>query len=52
MYSNGNIYIGGWKNDLKEGYGELLTVESGERYKGNFKQNTKDGKGTIYYPNH
>ena len=45
-YSNGNIYIGEWKNDRREGIGSFYFCKGGF-YKGEFKNNIIDGFGEL-----
>lgn len=41
-YSNGNIYVGSWENDLKHGQGKM-TYASGEIYEGEWSEGGLDG---------
>lgn len=43
-------YDGQWENDVKNGAGEM-TLFSGMKYKGNYENNKKHGKGWLYYSN-
>ena len=45
-YSNGNIYIGNWKNDRREGYGTFYFCKGGT-YRGEFKNDIIDGFGRL-----
>ena len=49
-YINGDKYIGGIKNNLREGYGILYFV-NGNKYEGEFKNDKKEGYGIYYYNN-
>ena len=49
-FSNGNIYVGDWKNHYREGKGKL-TYANGDVYKGEFKQSKFNGKGTMTFRN-
>ena len=46
----GKIYIGEWKNDLRNGKG-VETWKDGERFVGNFKNDKREGYGIYYYSN-
>ena len=46
----GKIYIGEWKNDLRNGKG-VETWNDGERFVGNFKNDKREGYGIYYYSN-
>jgi len=43
-YSNGDTYTGGWRNNKREGTGEL-TCTNGELYVGEWKNDKRHGKG-------
>ena len=45
IYSNGESYIGQWKNGQVEGYGEYFN-EDGSEYKGQWVGDVQHGKGT------
>ena len=45
VYSNGDIYEGGWVLDKKEGYGKLSIIINGIEYVGNFKSDQFHGEG-------
>ncbi len=47
-YTNGNVYTGSWKNNLREGTGQL-EMPTGDKYTGEFKANKFWGKGTYTY---
>ena len=51
IYKDDSIYIGQWKNDMRDGEGELY-YSSGEKYCGNFKEDKKNGKGFFYSKNY
>jgi hypothetical protein len=42
LYKNGDIYIGNWSQDLKEGKGMIMYVDS-QNYEGTWKNDLKDG---------
>jgi len=51
-YANGDEYEGNWKNDLREGIGNLLynslgtlIKENGDKYEGEWKEDQMTGKG-------
>lgn len=44
------MYIGNWKNELKEGYGEEF-YENGLNFKGYYSNDKKNGKGKLMWPN-
>ena len=43
-YANGDTYTGGWRNNKREGSGELICA-NGELYIGEWKNDKKHGKG-------
>jgi len=45
-FSNGSIYIGQWKNGLKEGYG-VLAWPDGSRFEGSFINDKANGYGKL-----
>ena len=45
-YTKEKIYVGEWKNNLKEGFGELLSKE--KKYIGFFRKDKKEGFGILY----
>tara|TARA_B100001093_G_scaffold370448_1_gene355423 strand:+ start:239 stop:1579 length:1341 start_codon:yes stop_codon:yes gene_type:complete len=59
IYDNGNSYNGEWLNDKLDGFGILQEYTSinnrfyskPNRYEGNFKLNSKNGKGKMKYEN-
>ena len=48
-YLNGNFYMGEWKNDFFDGFGEY-TWSDGRIFKGYFKQDKMHGKGEVHWP--
>lgn len=48
-YSAGLCYRGEWKDDLREGIGELV-CKDGEAYEGSWKNDTMHGRGAIRLP--
>lgn len=48
IYTNGDTYLGYWKDDKHEGTG-TYTYFNGDKYVGNFNNNLKNGNGTFYY---
>ena len=48
-FTNGNKYIGKWKNHYREGQGKLIFA-SGEIYTGHFRKSKFNGKGTMTFP--
>ena len=50
-YQNQFIYIGEWKNDMREGKGVYYNPFTKEKYEGEFKNGKANGKGTLYYDN-
>ena len=48
IYENGNIYIGTFNNDLKEGKG-IMYYNDDDRYEGDFKNYKREGKGIYYF---
>jgi hypothetical protein len=52
-YSNGDVYSGQFKNNLKSGFGKMLLTNELEEpieYKGNWKKGLMHGKGRIEGP--
>lgn len=47
-YSNGNIYNGNWKDDLKNGLGKM-NYPNGACYEGEWMKGKKHGEGTYFY---
>ena len=45
IYPNGRKYIGTFKDDKKEGYGELMATEGYIYFAGNFQNDTATGEG-------
>lgn len=50
VWSNGQKYVGGWRNDQLDGQGEWATSE-GDRYTGSFHEGKRAGKGRMVYAN-
>jgi hypothetical protein len=48
-YLNGNFYMGEWKNDFFDGFGEY-TWSDGRIFKGCFKKDKMHGKGEVNWP--
>ena len=48
IYGDGSVYQGRFINNLPEGLGYLEYVNK-DKYKGQFKQGRKDGKGTYCF---
>jgi len=44
------MYVGEWKNNLKEGEGTYF-YNDGTIYEGSWKKDMKSGKGTLHYEN-
>ena len=42
-------YIGNYKNDKKEGYGEFIW-NNGKKYRGNWKNGNQNGEGEFFFP--
>ena len=50
-HKNGNVkYKGDFVNDEKDGIGHFI-YEDGEYYIGQWSNNLRNGKGTLYYSN-
>ena len=49
-FNNGDRYIGGIKNNLKEGYG-LLYFANGDKYEGEFKNDLMERYGRLFLNN-
>jgi hypothetical protein len=48
-YSNGNLFMGEWKDDCFDGFGEYIWSD-GRKFKGSFKNDKMDGKGEVVWP--
>lgn len=44
---NGDKYVGDWKNDMHDGYGDYIWANN-NKYSGYWKENKRFGKGTFY----
>ena len=49
-YFRGQVFIGSYKNDLKNGQGNL-TLASGENYVGSFFNGKRNGYGNLTFAN-
>jgi hypothetical protein len=49
-YTNGDKYVGGYKDDLRNGQG-TYTFANGENYVGEFKDDLRNGQGTYTFAN-
>lgn len=47
MWGDGRIYVGSYKNDTKDGYGEFYWPD-GRSFKGNWKNGKQNGEGIMY----
>ena len=47
MWGDGRIYVGAYKNDTKEGYGEFYWPD-GRAFKGDWKNGKQHGPGIMY----
>mmetsp|Transcript_37317 Transcript_37317/g.69509 ORF Transcript_37317/g.69509 Transcript_37317/m.69509 type:complete len:626 (+) Transcript_37317:90-1967(+) len=45
LYNDGSEYSGGWLNGYYEGYGQLTLANNAGGYKGNFKNDLRNGHG-------
>ncbi|KAJ3191063.1 hypothetical protein HK101_008111 [Irineochytrium annulatum] len=50
-YANGDIYVGGWKNDLKDGKGVYI-YKSGSKKTGVWVDGVLNGQGEIIHADH
>jgi len=48
-YADGDVYQGHWKNSKREGKG-VYTWKSGRKYEGEYVQDSRNGLGTMYFP--
>ena len=46
-WPDGRVYIGGFENDLRSGYGEFIFADGG-CYRGEFLDNRQHGHGTLF----
>ena len=44
VYADSTIYEGEWKGDKREGKGRIIYFETGDEYKGEFKNNKRPNK--------
>ena len=55
IYNNGNIYNSEWENEILERKRKKIKgiyyYEKGDKFKGEFKNDLKEGKGKIIYKN-
>ena len=51
IYKNGDIYTGGFKDGLYDGYGTYKWISKNIIFKGEYKQGFRDGKGIMKLPN-
>ena len=51
QYKNNFIYIGEWKNNMREGKGTYYNPFTKDKYEGEFKNGKAYGTGTLYYNN-
>ena len=49
--TNGNKYVGEFKDGKENGHGTLIAVNGKDRYVGEFKDGKMNGQGTLYYAN-
>lgn len=47
IWQDGKKYVGSYRDDLKEGYGELIWPDK-KIYKGNWKNGLQHGEGAVY----
>jgi len=47
----GEVYIGDWKDNEKDGFGIQYNNNKNKEYEGNFKNGFFEGKGVYYYNN-
>ncbi|XP_031779593.1 alsin [Nasonia vitripennis] len=47
MASVASVYIGEWSSGVKQGYGVMDDIKTGEKYLGSWNNNTKHGSGLI-----
>ena len=47
--TNGNVYKGNFKNDMRDGTGNYLYFSTGEQYNGEWKGNIRSGFGTYIF---
>ena len=45
---DGSLYEGFWHDDLKSGFGRILSAENGKAYMGNFFNGEPNGRGKIH----
>ena len=50
IYRNGDIYSGGYQEDRRHGYGDMMK-DNGRRYTGEFVQGRRQGKGEMTFTN-
>jgi len=50
LWKNGNIYMGGWYQGQRFGWGVFYSKSTGQLYVGDFIEGRQDGSGTVILP--
>ncbi len=48
-YRSGNVYIGTWNNNLKDGESGIYYFLNGDRYEGDYSLDRREGYGTYFW---
>ena len=51
IFINGDCYTGGFKNKVRSGYGVMHYKSLGDRYEGNWLDDSRAGSGNLYFNN-
>lgn len=50
-YVNGDVYVGGFRDDMRHGQGKILFAATGDFYQGSWVNDKQSGKGEYFYAN-
>lgn len=51
VYSNGDVYAGNWRKNMRHGHGLYNYVNLGLKYDGDWENNSKNGTGVMTFSN-
>jgi hypothetical protein len=49
-YTNGDVYVGGWMSDWREGKGQFTSKDGSIKYEGEWKDDVMEGSGVYVKP--